>query len=783
MRSRPVRMLGLTMAVVMAAGVISCGKSKVSRAFNENALPLVLVGTVEIDTARTEPDAWRARIAWTTSDADGVAGTVEYSVDPAGRDTSWSATSVSPIPFTFPVQARNAAGFLVPERRLVVLRARDDRGESGPRVVVPLRAGNEPPSVTVTDPTPVPGGTASVPGSFTIRWQASDPDGYPDSTPAALHALAIATNSPFYDLALRDPDSLLAIGARTDWAGWQDLAGSATSCQFQGFALGMIGFACVVAVDPAGAHTASIDARNSFRFSVDNDGPDLHVSSDAYDQTFRGAGTSFIIGPAYPAVAGFPLPIQWTASPTPGGTITSTRWVLDPADLDDETPRSGPGDLGHWSDPLPASASITLDPQGDHTLYLEARDTQGRTTRVKIPIVRLQPAFDREVLIVDDTRREPDQVATGGCLRPYTRPWPSAAELDTFLFARGGVPWRCVQDGSAPLSPPGLFAGFSFDTLGTRLGLADPADAVSLERLLHYRHVLWLTDLDAALFSEAQDQRVFPITALRSMSRPGKINALQTYVRAGGNLWLAGGGTASANLLPYDVRTNNGSAATYFTALAGELTPARMMANSAHLDQAIGAGRLTTNVTASPAARGGWSGHGPDGTLSAPDYSKLPARMRLRAPETDALPPTRTASQAGLYYPGTVELEFVPLPTRITEDLDPDPVSVRLESTLDTLMEAAPVPFLASPAPAMTYYHGRENGSVIFTGFSLWQWTRPDAQALIDFVLQDLWRLSRAGNPGVKGPALQARPGPARVVGPARGRAVGVRLDPPPGRH
>jgi hypothetical protein len=147
----------------------------------------------------------------------------------------------------------------------------------------------------------------------------------------------------------------------------------------------------------------------------------------------------------------------------------------------------------------------------------------------------------------------------------------------------------------------------------------------------------------------------------------------------------------------------------------------------------------------------------------------LPLRLRPRDPATDPIPPTRLASQAGLYYPGVTELEYVSEPDIILEDMDPDPAVARMESTVDTLLEAAGLNIAGSPAPAMTYYHGRENATVVFTGFSLWQWTRPDAQALVDFVLSDIWKLSRAGNPGVSGPALQARPGPARVIGTRRG--------------
>jgi len=48
--------------------------------------------------------------------------------------------------------------------------------------------------------------------------------------------------------------------------------------------------------------------------------------------------------------------------------------------------------------------------------------------------------------------------AATGCLLNYTQAWPSATELDTFLYARGGVPWRCtISPPSGVLSTPGLF--------------------------------------------------------------------------------------------------------------------------------------------------------------------------------------------------------------------------------------------------------------------------------------------------------------------------------------
>jgi hypothetical protein len=47
----------------------------------------------------------------------------------------------------------------------------------------------------------------------------------------------------------------------------------------------------------------------------------------------------------------------------------------------------------------------------------------------------------------------------------------------------------------------------------------------------------------------------------------------------------------------------------------------------------------------------------------------------------------------------------------------------------------------------MTYYHGAEGGTLMFSGFDLWSFTRPDLITLTDFVLQQVWGLSRAPAP------------------------------------
>jgi hypothetical protein len=43
----------------------------------------------------------------------------------------------------------------------------------------------------------------------------------------------------------------------------------------------------------------------------------------------------------------------------------------------------------------------------------------------------------------------------------------------------------------------------------------------------------------------------------------------------------------------------------------------------------------------------------------------------------------------------------------------------------------------------MTYYRGLECGPVMFSGFPIWYFQRAQAIQLVDFVLQQVWGLTR----------------------------------------
>jgi hypothetical protein len=71
-------------------------------------------------------------------------------------------------------------------------------------------------------------------------------------------------------------------------------------------------------------------------------------------------------------------------STQPAGASLGTRWALDKGDITDETPRSGPDDVTHWSTWSTTETSATVGPfvtgpdtSSSHVFSVEARDNQG----------------------------------------------------------------------------------------------------------------------------------------------------------------------------------------------------------------------------------------------------------------------------------------------------------------------------------------------------------------------------------------------------------------------
>jgi hypothetical protein len=335
-------------------------------------------------------------------------------------------------------------------------------------------------------------------------------------------------------------------------------------------------------------------------------------------------------------------------------------------------------------------------------------------------LTAVKPSFDRPLLIVDDTRFRTDRQLASGCTQVPSEAWPTAAELDTFLYARGGVPWRCYPPGT--LSAPGVLAGYDFDTLGTR-GAADPT--VSLRTLGRYRHVIWCLDRQSATYTSS-DIRTTPITALRYMAAPGRSNALGTWSRQGGKLWLMGGGAAMALQIPWERVQPAGGV---FSNADGELVPGRFMYDLAGWRSEITIGALVGAAVAPPPQ---------NRAPGLANWALLPPELQEKTPATDPLPPQRFEFE---FYQSYCLGEWLSRPNYATE-FD---ASAREVVVLDTLYMATGS--AGNGKPVMTYFHGPATGPMFFTGMPVWYLRREHAMALFDFVLRDTWGLPRRNVP------------------------------------
>ncbi len=756
---RPGSWSALAVLAILAMAM-GCSDGVVVRNVVPNQRPTVTITSSPIAQDPSEPAFYVTNIHWSADDPDGRVDGFEYAVDPGPADTVWVTTTRHDVTLFLSAMQPDAKASFVPKAtdfHTFVIRAIDNGSARSALQSRSFYSYTIAPTVSITNPRPSHLLFASVGPSVVIEWTGTDADGVQHQRPVRYKYKLFDVADPETINWFVRPDSLRNREAPSRYAAWDSLGSDTTRIRFASLALGKSYLFVVVGLDEAGAYSPvfSLDENMlAFRIGSGNEfAPRIHVFNSYIDFTYSGGG--YTTNPEREIRLEMPAQeaheFRWDAVPSQGAFIERYRWVLDTPNISDNTSRTNEDlDWQLWSRASNATTSCRVGPlaPGDHYLYIEATDSNGLASLGIVRFTVVNPKFEGELLVVDDTRLEVDQRPAGGCLLPYTKPWPSATELDTFMFARGGVPWRCAVNPSTAVTPPGLFAGYAFDTLGTRLGLENPAGAAPLSLLGRYRNVVWMLDPEAAIRPDNVSTQTF--TTLYAMSRPGSQSALVTYARMGGRVWLLGGGAAYATLIQFDKSRNNRPSTTFFSAREGELASPMLMHDGVHWQSAIAVLKSLAEVRRSPRAEqialAPWT-H-PDvhagGTLSAPDYARLPGVLRLKTPETDAIPPSRAANRGNLFYPGTMGLEVLSETNVIVEDVDLDPDATRLLSTLDTLYEASGAALPGQHLPIMTYYHGAQPRQMLFSGFSPWLFTRDDGQRLVDFVLQDIWGLAKA---------------------------------------
>ena len=775
----------------MLVAAFGLGCSRGGLLFAPNSPPTLELTSGPIDTSSAHPVAWSVPIAWDARDPDGTVSYVSYAVDPptaaehaAGAETVWVNTKANSVVVRFQATTLDSLGpnATASDFHVFVARAWDNSGGASEPVVRAFYAYTVAPTARIERPRPDPLQVLPVPQTFNIGISGDDPDGIGSRQPAGFLIRFLTPPHPLFQVITTDPDSLRREALVTGWRGWSLLPGDRTSFTVDNLAEGREWVVALAAIDAAGSTTPlfSFD-RNLLRVAVSSaNGPRLSI---------RGPGINFsyLDGSSSPdssrwirtsSPEGTRPSFSWSAVPATGRQMAGYRWVLDPDLLSSDVPRADEAtDLHRWSRwGLDQVSTDRLPPMGlgVHKLYVQAEDDIGGRSLGIVHITAFPLGFERRLLIVDDTRFEPDRPGTAGCPAAYRENWPSAAELDSFLLAVGGVPWRCTVNPAGALSVPGLFAGYGADRVHTPA--SNPGSVVTLQLLTRYSHVLWLTDFDGAAPEFNNSQGTIPM--MRWMSNAANVRLLEDYSRLGGKVWVAGGGVALASLIDFDIRSNNTTTNMVFT--GPDLSTRSFVVSAAHLRSRIEVSRSTIALQKSTAATKTWSGHGPDGIERSPDYSRLPEQLSYRSAATDALPPTRPPSQANKFYLSTAGLEFAH--GAILEEDFGSPGAPRIESALDTLFGAFGSRVTLAPAPAMFYYHGRDNAPVLYSGFDLWSWTRPDAQALVDFVMQDVWGLSRTGALGAPAPNAATRWNGSRPAKPGAKR-VNADGSPPAGQR
>ena len=745
-------------AMLGALGIllVGCGLEPRTR-FLPNQPP-----EVTLDRPQASPsvgESHRFGLSWRGRDPDGTVEHYVFSLDPASLDRvgpGWTKTR--DVTTTIGIARRAQAGSLVgpstetEEPHIFAVRAVDAAGAMSAPATIAFFGSNIAPEVTIVDPEPNWGWFTPYTGtSVEIRWKGTDLDGQITKYKYRLfgsHNPDAPGVQDFTNWAMSNPDSFRRMYA-PDFANWDSVGPDVQSVRYTGLVPNSFHLFAITAFDDAGDYGPVFTPYfGLLRFAVTYDIgvlPRFDISSPYF--SFSQAGPRDI-DLHFELPADVMVPVTWFARPSAGSSIQGYRWVVDPLDPADDKSRTHPNaDPNHWSPWSLDDTSATIGPfnsredqRSEHVLYVQARDIFDRvaTLRIHFPLVR--PTHERELLVVDDTRLTVDHLRPDGSLQPPRGDWPTAAELDTFLYARGNHPWRGYPAGT--LSPRGILAGYDFDTLGTR-GL--PAGIVPLSILSKYRQVIWMTNDVGSTYLGSPSDLLQPITSLRLMSTPGWMSTLSAYVEQGGKLWLLGGGAAYASLAALQRR---GTPPNVFTSGDGELVEGRLMydhvqwrsavtVNAAQVAMLNDAAILRlfdpSRLTASPGR--GWTGQ--------PNYAKLRSALpylTLRSRD-DPPPPLREGDlQWWLFHYFTVE--FLSQPNVILEDADPRPNHERLESALDTLYVAmgALAPFAA---PVMTYYHGSEGGSVVFSGFPIWRFRPSQCATLVDFILQDIWGLSR----------------------------------------
>jgi len=782
-------------ALFTVAGSSGCDKQ--TGTFTPNLAPTVRLTHAPLSSQSREQYTYRMN--WVGYDPDGRVDHFLYAIDPADPDSpdaTWIATTRSEEIIEFdagepeePINHNANGPVTASSPHVFAIAAVDNQGMRSPTVIRAFFSTTVAPFVVIESPRPSSTKVAMITPSVRIRFNGTDADG-PTGKPNRYVYRLFTSNNPdfpgidFINFATNPTtrDSMRMLYAPgfgpsehcptcTDW---QSSGQDTTEVQYTNLVPTETYLFIVTGFDPAGAYDPVFSrSKNMLMLNVNYAGtlgPVITIFNEFFSYTYSSGGylndpTRYI---TVEVPADSPVTFNWRARPDPGADMRRYRWALDLENLDDETPRTNQNDWYHWSSWGLGNTRATIGPFSpppgrteSHLFFVEAEDNNGMVSLGIVQFTVVRPTFEKTLLIVQDCRLFGDQFVDGRW-QPPSGSWPNKAELDSFLYARGGHPWQgaysYASNGGPYTSTPGIFNGYDYDTLSTR---QYRSGIVPLATLGKYKYVIWYVDRSSALRTNPPHDPSRGMVALRFMCGTpdqGAPNTLATYLRQGGSAWLFGGGAATATLIEWDAGTKN-----EYIDRENELVSGRFMFDYAHWRTKIETQNQVQSAVLnwnhprfhSTSPSRGWDG--------APDYSKLLASAqyltaRQRGLVDDDPPPLRRPES--LWYAFQFDSELLTNPNFIIEDLNGDEPGGVI-STLDTVYVTLEG---AQDRPIMTLYHGidfqkmhflssfPDTGSpppvfeparFVFSGFPLWFFSRPQQIALVDFVLQDIWGLTR----------------------------------------
>jgi hypothetical protein len=246
-------------------------------------------------------------------------------------------------------------------------------------------AANLDPVLQITLPHPSALLLAIVPPTFTVRWEASDPDAR--SNRLLEYRYLLLDDESEFVVFLADPDSLRRRDGPS-FTNWSPIQGSHQELELRNFALTRSHLLAIVAIDENGGFNRVFSLNTNMLFFAPEYpgtlGPLVRVSGDLqYHPDSSGLLDDPATAPHFTVPMQQALSIQWTARPLPGDDPNGTRWALDPTKFDDTS--HGAGQEGGWSGWSLTDASASVGPfatPGEHRLYIEARSVLGTLTRL-----------------------------------------------------------------------------------------------------------------------------------------------------------------------------------------------------------------------------------------------------------------------------------------------------------------------------------------------------------------------------------------------------------------